>query len=115
MSKQRFGHGEAGENFQRAARDKRALDLGVLRTVMHTPAGRRVLFRIIDEIAGLSSVSFTGNSETFYREGRRSVGVDLMREIQEACPQDYMTMLVEANNERIAASARLMAQENPNE
>lgn len=51
-----------------------------LEKVLATPEGRRVLTRVIDN-AGVFNRSFTGNSETFFREGRRSVGLDLVEHI----------------------------------
>lgn len=100
---------------EEVAKNKRVLDEAALKSVLAGKAGRRVMFRIIEEIAGVSSISFTGNSETFYREGRRSVGAELMREIQTLCPGEFMQMLNEASDERVAVRARLDSQESDDE
>jgi hypothetical protein len=44
---------------------------------MGTSAGRRLMHRWLQD-TGIYTKSYTGNSETFYREGRRSVGLDLL-------------------------------------
>lgn len=45
---------------------------------------------------GLYKTSFTGNSETFFREGARNVGLKLMAQIHELTPDAYGLMLKES-------------------
>ena len=61
---------------------------------MGTSAGRRLMHRWLQD-TGIYTKSYTGNSETFYREGRRSVGLDLLAEVNRICPKDFVTMLEE--------------------
>jgi hypothetical protein len=82
-----------------AERDRQNRD--DLRAVLATPAGRRFVFRLLDDRCKVSSVSFTGNSETFYREGRRSVGVELMQIIQEIAPDAWLQALNEEMTVRV--------------
>lgn len=63
--------------------------------ILDLPAGRRVLMRLIDS-TGVFSRSFTGNSETFHREGRRSVGLDLIEEIERISPGAFTGLQIEA-------------------
>lgn len=56
--------------------------------------GRRVVFRLLDQ-AGVFRSSFTGNSETFFREGQRNVGLMVMARIHEASPEKYTLMMKE--------------------
>jgi len=63
--------------------------------VLKAPAGRRVLMRVIDE-TGVFLRSFTGDSETFFREGRRSVGLDLVETIERVQPGAFATLQQEA-------------------
>lgn len=63
--------------------------------VLHDPAGRRVLMRLIDS-TGVFARSFTGNSETFFREGRRSVGLDLVEHIEHVRPGAFAALQQEA-------------------
>lgn len=65
-----------------------------LRWVMNHVRGRRFMRRLID-ISGVYRGSFTGNSETFFREGERSVGIQVLRQIQESCPDKFLVMLTE--------------------
>lgn len=89
------------KHLRRREKDRLRQQRADLRAVMSTPAGRRFIWRLIDEVAGVFGPSWTGSSETFYREGRRAVGIDLMREVQRTCPAEY----VHALNEELAARA----------
>lgn len=66
-----------------------------LQAVLANPAGRRVLMRTIDG-AGAFLRSFTGDSETFFREGRRSVALDLIESIERVQPGAFATLQQEA-------------------
>lgn len=80
-------------------------DLGA---VLSTPQGRRVLYRLIFSVAGAESLSYTGvNESTNFREGRRDVGLTLMRETQELHPELYLQMLSEAVIEAAEVSQRI--------
>lgn len=59
-----------------------------LEYVMADARGRRVM-RAIVASTGVFRSSYTGNSETFYREGRREVGLWLLNLITRAAP-DYV-------------------------
>lgn len=65
-----------------------------LRWLMSSPRGRRVLWRIL-EGAGLNRSSFTGNSETFFREGERNVALKLQAKAHKADAKGYGTMMQE--------------------
>lgn len=79
-------------NAERAAREQLKSDL---RSVMGTLAGRRFLWHILDDLCQLHGGSFTGNSTTFYNEGRRSVAIDVMKLVQQFCPETYVDMVRE--------------------
>lgn len=80
-------------------------DLGA---VLATPQGRRVLYRIIFTVAGAESLSFTGSNEgTNFREGRRDVGLTLIREAQDLHPEAYLAMLSEAVLEAADVTRRM--------
>ena len=66
-----------------------------IRDLLERPAGRRFLYRLIFEICGVESISFTGNSETFFREGQRNVGVTVKSELIDQHPEAYMRMMIE--------------------
>lgn len=62
-----------------------------------TPAGRAWLYELI-EFCGVFRTSFTGNSETFAREGQRNVGLKIMADIQRDHEEAYITMCREAKS-----------------
>lgn len=64
------------------------------KAVMETTAGRRLLWHILD-ICGIYAPSFTGNSQTYFNEGRRSVGIHLLGLMDDADPTCYPSMLLE--------------------
>lgn len=76
-----------------------------VRAQLSTPQGRRFLWRVIDEIAkaqAASAVPGTCESthETAYREGRRSIGLELLLEAQRLEPSEFVHMLAEATERR---------------
>lgn len=62
--------------------------------VVSSEEGRRFMWRLLG-LTGVFRSSFTGNSETFFREGQRNVGLILIGEIHEHCPDVYVKMLKE--------------------
>lgn len=72
---------------------QRKSDLG---WVMSTPQGRRFIFDLIERRCGVFSASYTGNSETYLKEGKRLVGIDLMEEVQQEFSNEYVQMTSEA-------------------
>ena len=67
--------------------------------LMRRAEGRRFIWRLLTWTHVFRS-SFTGNSETFFREGERNVGCRLMNEIHTHCPDLYLTMVKEQKNDR---------------
>ena len=65
--------------------------------------GRRIVWRLL-ELTGVFRSSFTGNNETFFREGMRNIGLMLLAQINEACPEHYTTMVQEHRNVRPSSS-----------
>lgn len=72
-----------------------------LRAAMSTPAGRRLLFRIIDEVAGAHAASFSADALAMaFREGRRDVGLTLLREIQRVTPTEAVHLITDSFSAR---------------
>jgi len=65
------------------------------RDVLDLPAGRRILWWVLD-VAGVYRSSFTGNSTTFFNEGRRDIGLMLLAKISEAKPEAILQMMQES-------------------
>jgi len=76
-------------------RNKREKELNEMRAVLSSYEGRSVLWRIL-EGAGIYKQSFTGNSTTFFNEGMRKVGLELLVEIDAADSKVYGKMRDEA-------------------
>lgn len=98
MSRRREG-ALANEDLQRVAKERdelrRVQELADLDAVLGTAPGRRFLYRLIFTIAGTESLSYTGNAETYFREGRRDVGLTVRAEAQDNFPEAYIRMVAE--------------------
>jgi len=62
--------------------------------LMKDKRGRRFVWGQLER-TGVYRSSFTGNSETFFREGERNIGLMLMAMIHEHSPEAYHLMLKE--------------------
>ena len=58
------------------------LDQSSLMSLLKNKEGRWFLMRLLD-VTGINANSFTGNSHTFFNEGKRQVGLELLARIQE--------------------------------
>lgn len=78
-----------------------------LRALMDTPEGRRIVYWLAYKIAKVDDgTTFTGNSNSFYLEGRRSVGVDLLQVLRKHTFRQYVKMTEEALHEQLLAHER---------
>lgn len=76
-----------------------------LRGWLSTPGGQRVAWSLIDRLCNVFGLSFARDEKgmgdplsSAFNEGRRSVGVELMRELQDIAPKEYRAMVSEAIN-----------------
>lgn len=81
---------------EKAANDRQALKREGLRQIVSTPAGRAWLHAHL-ETCGAFRSSFTGNSETFFREGERNVALRVLAELMRDHPDSYTLMCREAS------------------
>lgn len=65
-----------------------------VRLLMSEAWGRRIMANLLAQ-AGVYRTSFTGNSETFFREGQRDIGLRYIAIIQAHCADDFLKMLKE--------------------
>lgn len=77
----------------------RETELNDIRFVLSERSGRRFVWRYLEE-AGIFRTSFTGNSETFFREGGRNLGLKLLADINEAQPDAYVQMVRESKEDK---------------
>ena len=64
-------------------RQRRESELDDIAWLMSEKRGRQIMFRLL-EMCSVYRSSFTGNSQTFFNEGRRAVGTTLITDITEA-------------------------------
>jgi hypothetical protein len=87
------GHVQKSEHDEKIIREN---ELNDLRYVLNDVQGRRFLWKMLAD-CGIYESSFTGNnSETFFKEGSRKVGLKIMTDIMEASPESYLVMLKES-------------------
>jgi len=79
---------------EKAQNLKRDLFLGDFRKVLSMPEGLRVFSEIMD-MCHVFAPSFTGNSQTFFNEGARSIGLFIFGSIMDCDPKFYMKMIEE--------------------
>lgn len=86
------------ERRERLARENEAEDF---KWLMSHAQGRRFVWRLLEK-AGMYRTSFTGNSETFFREGQRNFGIMLTVLANEHCPEQYALMVSESKEPKKA-------------
>ncbi len=72
-----------------------SIEVADVRFLLGTQQGRRYVWRHLTN-AGIFETSFTGNSTTFFNEGKRAVGLKMLAEVMEANPEAYVVMMSEA-------------------
>lgn len=70
-----------------------------LRSILSSASGRRFMWKLLEE-CGVYKISFTGNSHTFFNEGKRQIGLRLIEDIFDAAPNAYTEMRMEAASRR---------------
>lgn len=101
-SRQRRGEQQLDQEVDRLKEEQRIDDF---RWLMNQPQGRRYIHGLLQS-TGVYLKSYTGNSETFYREGRRSIGLETLGDINALCPEKFITMLEEQQNDRRSTDDR---------
>lgn len=62
-----------------------------LKAVVSTVNGRRFIWKYLD-LCGIYETTFTGGSETFFLEGKRAVGLTLLKDVIDASPETFIVM-----------------------
>ena len=81
-------------------KQKREEDVKAIRTVLKSKAGRWFFIHIL-EMTGFKAETFTGNSQTFYNEGRRSIGIQIEKEMVELLGKEGFELRQKAEKEYI--------------
>lgn len=79
---------------KRIEKDASKVVLDDIRWMMNEVRGRRFMAWLMGQ-TGMDKLSWTGNSETFFREGCRNIGLQLKARIDEVAPELYIKMLQE--------------------
>lgn len=74
---------------------KRFLEAEEIKSILSTKLGRRFIWRHMSD-AGIFTSCFTGNSATFFNEGKRDVGLKILAEVMEYSPDSFVTMMKES-------------------
>ena len=73
---------------QKKQRDKETNDV---KKLLDIPEGRRFFWRLLSG-TGVFRTSMTGNSQTFFNEGRRDIGLMILKDVMEANPGAFSQM-----------------------
>lgn len=68
-----------------------------IKVVLSTKSGRRFYWKTLSD-CGVFRTSFTGNSTTFFNEGKREIGLMLLADLMEADADKYLLMTQEAKD-----------------
>jgi hypothetical protein len=96
MAQQNAAIEEQVKKGAREEKSKAAQEIEDIKVVLSTRAGRRFIWRHLTN-AGIFQTTFTGNSATFFNEGRRDIGLKILAEVNAASPESYLQMMKEAN------------------
>jgi hypothetical protein len=87
----------------KAARDVRhdeKLREADLADLLRYKAFRRYVWRWIRD-CGVFKLSYTGNAETYFKEGQRNIGLNMLEEIKKADPKVMVEMMLEEGTKEI--------------
>lgn len=88
------GQENANVEIARKAKLATQIEASDFKWICSNKRGRRFIWRLLEK-AGVFRSSFTGNSETFFREGARNIGLQVLAMIHEHAPEAYTLMLNE--------------------
>ncbi|TDY26295.1 hypothetical protein B0G81_6805 [Paraburkholderia sp. BL6665CI2N2] len=92
-----FNAGDANKVGERRSKAKQLDDRrrNGLRQIMATPDGRAWMWALLGD-CGIFRSCFTGNSTTFFNEGKREIGLPIMADLTEHFTEQYLLMAKEA-------------------
>ena len=75
--------------------DNRAIEIAEITAMMSTEGGRRFIARILDSTGVFISTFDLDTHKHAYNAGKRQVGLSLVAELEQACPDKYLQLLEE--------------------
>ncbi len=91
------GQQEKKAELEKQAEIQYKIKVDDLKWIMGNRRGRRFVWRILER-AGIYRTTFTGNSNGFFLEGKRELGLTIVQDIHQACPELYFEMIKEAKD-----------------
>ena len=73
--------------------------LSNIREIAKTKQGQAFIWHILD-FCGIYTDSFTGDNQTFYLEGKRSIGLSILQLLEDADPSIYPRLVLLNNEEK---------------
>lgn len=80
------------------AKFRRERETQDLKRLLDLPEGRRFMRRLMG-FCRVFETSMTGNSQTFFNEGMRNVGLMVIREIAEASPEALLEVFQQGDDQ----------------
>lgn len=71
----------------------RKQEIDDLRHILSLPQGKRFVLRYLYGVCGVLKPVYTGNSETYFLDGKRAVGLTLLEEIKEVDTKSFIEMI----------------------
>ena len=96
--------GQERQKQERETRDRlsRETEEADIKWLMSSKRGRRVIWRLLDQV-GVFRLSFNTNAMSMaFAEGNRNYGLRILALIHTLCPELYPTMIKEQSNDRDA-------------
>lgn len=88
------GDAEAVRGREKLTKESERRRVNGLKVIVENEDARAWLWELLG-FCGIARSSFTGNSETFFREGQRNVGLRIQAELVKHHPEKYITMMKE--------------------
>jgi len=81
----------ASEKIEEVELAEQRREEGDLRKVLSIPEGRRFVWKMLSR-AGVFRSSFTGNSHTFFNEGKREIGLGMFEDVMTVNSEMFVKM-----------------------
>lgn len=75
--------------------EQRNIEMAEITAMMSTEGGRRFIGRILDSTGVFNSTFDLDTHKHAYNAGKRGVGLNLISELEQACPDKYLQLMDE--------------------
>lgn len=76
-------------------------ELNDLKFILATEQGRRFIWAVLSDCGIYTESADNSGSWTYYKEGKRSIGLKLLSKIMATDPDSYLRMIKESKKEKI--------------